>query len=184
MISNSMDKEQENSKPPEENRIFRMAQERVREHNAALQSRSKPGPNGEPKWAEKVVKGIVVGRNKIVVPPEEVEHLASLGCTDREIADYFDVHENTLRYNFKEYLTKGRHQLRTTLRQAQLRVALDGNPTMLIWLGKNMLSQNEMGQANDDNRPLPWTDEMDNDTVEDETDLIDSADTVEQESDE
>ena len=167
-----MDNEQENSKSPMENRIFRMAQQRVAEHNAALaaRTRSKPGPNGEPKWAEKVVKGIVVGRNKIVVPPEEVEHLASLGCTDREIADYFDVHENTLRYNFKEYLTKGRHQLRTTLRQAQLRVALDGNPTMLIWLGKNMLSQNEAGQANDDNRPLPWSDSIDDDAADEDLD--------------
>lgn len=200
-----MDNEQD--KPPFENRIFKMAQQRVAEHNAALAARTGPkdpapderdpnyarsavrkdgqawgktGPNGEPKWAEKVVKGIVVGRNKIVVPPEEVEHLASLGCTDREIADYFDVNENTLRYNFKQYLTKGRHQLRTTLRQAQLRVALDGNPTMLIWLGKNMLSQNEAGQANDDNRPLPWTDEMDNDTVED----LDDETTIQTQDDE
>jgi hypothetical protein len=119
----------------------------------------KPGPNGEHKWAEKTVKGIVVGRNKVIVPPEEVEHQASLGCTDREIAAYFDVHENTLRYNFKEFLTKGRHNLKTSLRQAQLRVALDGNPTMLIWLGKNILAQQESGLANPDNRALPWTDD-------------------------
>lgn len=133
----------------------------------------KPGPTGEHKWAEKTVKGIVVGRNKIIVPPEEVEHQASLGCTDREIAAYFDVHENTLRYNFKEFLTKGRHNLKTSLRQAQLRVALDGNPTMLIWLGKNILSQQESGHASVDNRALPWTDEpvatpvLDEDFVED-----------------
>jgi len=192
-----MDKEQDKS--PFDNRIFRMAQERVREHNAALAARTGPkdpgpeerdpnyarsavrkdgeawgktGPTGEPKWAEKVVKGIVVGRNKIIVPPEEVMHLASLGCSDREIADYFDVHENTLRYNFKEFLTKGRHQLRTTLRQTQLRVAFDGNPTMLIWLGRNILSQNENGQSNSDNRPLPWTDEVEAEsTFEEDEDM-------------
>ena len=125
------------------------------------QEHKKPGPNGEPKWGEKVVKGIVVGRNKIIVPPEEVEHFASLGCTDREIANYFDVSESTLRYNFSAFLTKGRHRLKTTLRQAQLRVALDGNATMLIWLGKNILQQNDNGTTSDDVRPLPWTDEMD-----------------------
>jgi hypothetical protein len=124
-----------------------------------LPTPKKPGPNGEHKWAEKTVKGIVVGRNKIIVPPEEVEHQASLGCSDREIAAYFDVHENTLRYNFKEFLTKGRHNLKTSLRQAQLRVALDGNPTMLIWLGKNILAQQESGLANPDNRALPWNDD-------------------------
>jgi hypothetical protein len=132
--------------------------------------RNKPGPNGEPKWADKTVRGIVVGRNKTIVPPEEVEHFASLGCTDREIANYFDVHENTLRYNFKEYLTKGRHQLKTTLRQAQLRYALEGNATLLIWLGKNILQQNDNGTTSDDARPLPWTDEMDDDVIE--TDVI------------
>lgn len=129
---------------------------------------NKPGPNGEHKWAEKTVLGIVVGRNKIIVPPEEVEHQASLGCTDREIAAYFDVHENTLRYNFKEFLTKGRHTLKTSLRQAQLRVALDGNPTMLIWLGKNMLQQNDNGTTSDEARPLPWSDEMDDEVVEEQ----------------
>jgi hypothetical protein len=129
---------------------------------------NKPGPNGEPKWAEKTVKGIVVGRNKVIVPPEEVEHQASLGCTDREIAAYFDVHENTLRYNFKEYLTKGRHNLKTSLRQAQLRVALEGNATLLIWLGKNLLSQSDSGMASEDKRPLPWSDEMDDDILEED----------------
>ena len=138
---------------------------------------TKPGPNGEHKWAEKTVKGIVVGRNKIIVPPEEVEHQASLGCTDREIAAYFDVHENTLRYNFKEFLTKGRHTLKPSLRQAQLRVALDGNPTMLIWLGKNMLSQNDNGTASDDKRPLPWTDDIDDDVVEEDEYETTNADT-------
>jgi hypothetical protein len=138
---------------------------------------NKPGPNGEHKWAEKTVKGIVVGRNKVIVPPEEVEHQASLGCTDREIAAYFDVHENTLRYNFKEYLTKGRHNLKTSLRQAQLRCALEGNATLLIWLGKNLLSQSDSGMASEDKRPLPWTDEMDDDILEDDVTENQDADT-------
>jgi len=120
----------------------------------------------DPKWGEKIITGIVVGRNRVVVPPTEVEHLASLGCTDREIAQYFEVSESTLRYQLSSYLAKGRHQLRTTLRQAQLRVALEGNPTLLIWLGKNILSQNDNGTTSDDRQPLPWTDSLDDDAVE------------------
>jgi hypothetical protein len=100
------------------------------------------------------------------VPPDEVEHLASLGCTDREIAQYFDISESTLRYQLSAFLIKGRHKLKSTLRQAQLRVALEGNPTMLIWLGKNLLQQNDAGTTSDDRRPLPWTDEMDDDVIE------------------
>lgn len=134
----------------------------------------KPGPSGEPRWGEKIVKGIVVGRNKIVVPPEEVEHFASLGCTDREIAQYFGVKEDTLRYNFADYLTKGRHTLKVTLRQAQLRTALEGNATLLIWLGKNILQQSDTGITNDDVRPLPWSDDIDEEVLDDaEEDLED-----------
>ncbi|WP_395652615.1 hypothetical protein [Brevundimonas sp.] len=130
---------------------------------------NKPGPQTG-HTVEIVKLGIVVGRNKIAVPPDEVEHQASLGCTDREIANYFGVKEDTLRRHFADFLAKGRYNLKTSLRQAQLRVALDGNPTMLIWLGKNILQQNDAGSASDEVRALPWTDEMD-DVVEDEEDL-------------
>lgn len=115
----------------------------------------------QPKFGEKIVTGLIVGRDKKVVPQPEVEHLASLGCSDRDIAEYFGVSESTLRYNFSSELIKGRHQLKTSLRQAQLRVALDGNPTMLIWLGRNILGQNETPVDTDLHRALPWTDEFD-----------------------
>ena len=131
------------------------------------ENKSKPGPKGGA-WGEVVKRGIMIGRNATVVPPDEVEHLASLGCTDAEIARYHGVKEDTLRRHFEEYLTRGRHQLRTTLRQAQLRVALEGNPTMLIWLGKNLLQQNEMGQGNDEKRPLPWSDSLVDDDIDDD----------------
>jgi len=47
---------------------------------------------------------------------------------------------------------------------------------MLIWVGKNMLSQNDNGTTSDDKRPLPWSDEIDDDAVEaDETDVEDET---------
>jgi len=132
----------------------------------------------QPKLGEKIVTGLIIGRDKKVIPQADVEHLASLGCTDRDIAQYFAISESTLRYNFSSELVKGRHQLKTSLRQKQIQVALEGNPTMLIWLGRNVLSQNENGIMSDDKRPLPWTDDEDDEVVTDEhaeTDDIDAA---------
>ena len=80
---------------------------------------NKPGP--KPKQiVEATVKGICVGRDKIVIAPEEVQKLAALGCRDNEIANFFGIKEDTLRYNFAEYLTKGREEVKITLRRAML----------------------------------------------------------------
>lgn len=104
-------------------------------------------------------QAMLVGRNNIPVPPDEVELMASIGCTDREIAEYFGINDDTLRYNLKDFLINGRQQLKNSLRRAQLRVALDGNATLLIWLGKQILGQAENPVNTDDNKPLPWNDD-------------------------
>jgi hypothetical protein len=105
------------------------------------------------------VEGVVVGRDKKVVPPKDVERLAQMGCKDSEIAEWFGIDENTLRYNFSVELLKGKLALNQSLRQAQIRLALTGNATMLIWLGKNILGQQENPTNSDANAPLPWTDD-------------------------
>lgn len=99
------------------------------------------------------------GRNKRIVFPKDVYELAAIGCNDREIARWFDVNEDTLRYNFADIIEKGRADLKHSLRRAQIKVALSGNPTMLIWLGRNMLNQTETPESADQNRALPWTDD-------------------------
>jgi hypothetical protein len=81
-----------------------------------------------------------------------------MGCKDSEIADWFGVDENTLRYNFSVELLKGKLALNQSLRQAQIRLALTGNAVMLIWLGKNILGQQETPTNNEANAPLPWSD--------------------------
>ena len=97
------------------------------------------------------------GRNKRVVTPDDVYKLAAIGSTDREIARWFDVNEETLRYNFKDIIAKGREDLAQSLRHAQLKLALSGNATMLIWLGKNLLGQSDNPTDSDANQPLPWS---------------------------
>lgn len=99
------------------------------------------------------------GRRKKVVVPKDVYELAALGCNDREIAQWFDINEDTLRYNFSDIMAKGREDLKHSLRRAQIKVALSGNPTMLIWLGRQILGQSENPYNTDDKKPLPWVDE-------------------------
>jgi hypothetical protein len=117
-------------------------------------------------WTEITKPAIIVGRYNIPVPPDEVELMAKIGSTDREIAEHFGIKDDTLRRNFADYLVKGRSELKQRLRQKQLAVAFEGNPTMLIFLGKNYLGQADTPQHSADVRALPWTDEFDNDAVD------------------
>jgi hypothetical protein len=110
---------------------------------------------------EATYTGIEVGRgeNKRVIDPKEVQKLASIGMKNSEIAEYLAIDDSTLNYNFKQYLTKGRHDLKVSLRRAQLSLALSGNATLLIWLGKNILGQSDSPLDSEANAPLPWTDD-------------------------
>jgi hypothetical protein len=119
----------------------------------------KETPRKEPKLGKLTIEGRVVGRDKKVVDPRQVEIYASLGLKDTEIGDLLELDYNTLRYNFKAELTKGRANLKMSLRQKQLQVAMEGNVTMLIFLGKVYLGQREDGSDNDENQPLPWSDD-------------------------
>lgn len=114
----------------------------------------------DPRWGTVTRDGLVVGRGKTqkVVPPDDVYKLAEIGCTDREIAEWFQIKEDTLRYNFADYLTKGRAGMKRRLRAVQLSTALAGNATLLIWLGKQYLGQSDQPTNTDDDKILPWAD--------------------------
>ena len=114
-----------------------------------------PKKNGSRKTATKQVEGVVVGRDKTVVPPEEVYRLAAMGCKDKEIAEWFGINDNTLRFNFSVELLKGRHNLHNSLRQKMIETAINGNVVMLIYLSKNWLGMSDNGTITNDD-PLPW----------------------------
>jgi hypothetical protein len=114
------------------------------------------------KEGTKIVHGLIVGRNQVVVPPEEVEDLASLGCTDRDIARWFGIDENTLRYSFSDNLVKGRENLKISLRRAMLKNAcVNLNAAVQIFLAKNMLGMSDNGMVTDNSKVLPFTDDDD-----------------------
>ncbi len=83
------------------------------------------------------------GRPLIPIDPLTVEKLAQIGCKTKEIADYFGVCEDTISGRFSAELTKGRSEVRMSLRRWQLESAKKGNVAMLIWLGKQMLGQQD-----------------------------------------
>ena len=115
----------------------------------------------ERKTATKEVEGVVVGRDKTIIPPNEVQRLAALGCKDIEIADWFGIDGNTLRYNFSVELVKGRESLKQSLRRAMLHNAISNNNAALqIFLAKNFLGMSDNPIDSEANSPLPWDDNL------------------------
>jgi len=106
---------------------------------------STPRKTAAKKVAKKAVnKG---GRPKADVDPRLVETLAGIGCTLSEIAAACNCHPDTLTNRFSAEMEKGRENGKTRLRKKQIEVALTGNVSMLIWLGKQILGQSEKVEA-------------------------------------
>ena len=110
--------------------------------------------------AEITVEGLgkLIGRDKTPVLSADVFKLAAIGMKDVEIAEWHGVDANTLRYHFSVQLLKGRLTLNQSLRRKQIEVAMGGNPTMLIFLGKNLLGQSDSPLSTTEKLPLPWDD--------------------------
>ena len=87
----------------------------------------------------------------------QVQKLASLGCTNTEMGDFFGCSPDLLEKSYSEYLTKGRAEQKIRLRQLQWRSAEKGNVTMQIFLGKNMLGHQDRLEENQIEEPLVWT---------------------------
>lgn len=84
-----------------------------------------------------------MARPKLDIDSKEVEKLAAIGCTNDEIAAFFDCSKDTIEGRFSANLRKGRENGKTRLRRLQLQAAEKGNVAMLIWLGKQMLGQKD-----------------------------------------
>lgn len=90
-------------------------------------------------------------RKKIELTEEiKIEKLASYGLTNKEIAEALGYDENTLKRNFEIFLTKGKADLKQRLKKKQISVALGGNVSMLIWLGKQYLGQADKSEESGD----------------------------------
>ena len=100
------------------------------------------------KQSSSVGKG---GRPRLVLNQdgeELIEDLYSIMCKDDEVEGIIGADIETLKAEhnierFSRAQKKGHSMAKTSLRRAQFKSALDGNVTMQIWLGKQILGQRE-----------------------------------------
>lgn len=92
------------------------------------------------------------GRPKITINQDLFEDLCGIFCTRDEICAFLKVSEPTLRrwvkrtyagQTFDAVWRQKSEAGHISLRRAQMKLAKEGNPTMLIWLGKNRLGQRD-----------------------------------------
>lgn len=81
------------------------------------------------------------------VDAEQVRQLAAIQCSYAEMAAVLKVNESTLTRRFAQVIQDGRSVGRMSLKRKQYEVAMDGNVPMLIWLGKQHLSQTDKQES-------------------------------------
>ena len=94
---------------------------------------------------------------KYQIDTSQLQKLATLGCTNKEMADFFGCSADLLEKSYSEFLIKGRAEQKMRLRQLQWKACENGNVSMLIFLGKNMLGQRDRIEETQLEEPLPWT---------------------------
>jgi hypothetical protein len=88
-----------------------------------------------------------MGRPPVKVDEELVKKLASINCTNAEIAVLAKCSEATLISKFMHLLEEGRSTGKASLKRAMWKKAIDeNNTTMQIWLSKNMLGYKDQAQ--------------------------------------
>jgi len=82
---------------------------------------------------------------------EQVDKMCAIQCTGEEIAGILSIDYDTLvrackrelGVVFAEYIAQKKSGGKMSLRRKQYSTAMEGNATMLVWLGKNWLSQSD-----------------------------------------
>lgn len=82
---------------------------------------------------------------------DEFDKLCAIQCTQVEIANWFECSVDTIeravkrthKVGFAEYYIQKADKGKISLRRQQWQLALKGDKTMLIWLGKQHLEQRE-----------------------------------------
>ena len=88
-----------------------------------------------------------MSREKIEFDNEQLHALSRLHMTDEELATYFNCSVKTIQNRKNDdpecarAIELGRVECKMSLRRRQLKLADEGNGTMLIWLGKQYLNQ-------------------------------------------
>lgn len=91
------------------------------------------------------------GRPRKEIDIDQLRNMARIQCTAEECAGVFECSPDTLDRRLKEegyggfadFYKRYSDEGRASLRREQWKLAQKGNPTMLIWLGKQMLGQRD-----------------------------------------
>ena len=92
--------------------------------------------------------------NLLPINPESVRILAATQAPVRRIAAVLGCNEKTLRNRFREVIELGREAGLSKLQQRQWQAAMDGNVTMMIWLGKQHLGQSDRAEIKQESYQL------------------------------
>jgi hypothetical protein len=89
------------------------------------------------------------GRKPIVVDIVEVEKLASIQCTEEEMAAFLNISVRTFQNRLKdrefaEAAARGKAKGRISVRRHQMKILEKGSAAMGIWLGKQLLDQRDV----------------------------------------
>lgn len=84
-----------------------------------------------------------MARPKLEIDEKMVAQLAGINCSLSEMAAVLDCDAKTLTSRFSSTIEKGRETGKMSLKRKQWELAMSGNVTMLIWLGKIMLDQKD-----------------------------------------
>ena len=80
---------------------------------------------------------------KYNIDPEQVEKLASFGCSNTEIASFFGCSKDLISKSYSTNVAKGKDKGKIRLRQLLWKSAERGNVAMQIWLSKQYLGMTD-----------------------------------------
>lgn len=81
---------------------------------------------------------------------EQIYELAKMYCTLEEMHRLTGIPVKEITDKYSDTIELGKAECNMGLRRRQLQSAMDGNPTLLIWLGKIILGQKEQDKNGDE----------------------------------
>lgn len=106
-----------------------------------------------------------MGRKLKPIDENQVKSLAGINCSYAEMAAVLGCDEKTLSNRFSRAIKEGREVGKMSLKRKQYEVAMGGNVTMLIWLGKITVGQVEQVRQVIDQRNLNINSEVESSAV-------------------
>ena len=94
------------------------------------------------------------GRPQADIDWKKVDDLLTSGCSGNQIAGFLGINHHTLydrcltdnKIMFSEYSQQKKQKGESLIKHKQYQVAMSGNTTMLIWLGKIICGQTDTDQ--------------------------------------